>query len=321
MIPQDLLLVKILKVVTDLLPDIKLPKRVGRPLVYSPKVITCCFLVMVAKRLSKRGLHTFLTNESDPVAAAVRSTIPFPDEDIPVRRTFDRRLANCHLHVQLYLLEGATYLARRNLVGLSRLALDNRMFQALGAVWHRKDQILGIIPKGLRNIDTLAGWGYSHYRKWIYGHALDVFCTTGKLVIPVLAIARSLNLRGNTAAKRHAYLLPKVKRGVVSADAEYEDQQLDNCLKVNGRSLHAAKRRNPKDTPKSVTYRKRKTTVEPLYERFLLALSARGKLPFKGKQGHGWMMTALFLYQVAVISNVMSKNPNPLQVTHLIHAL
>lgn len=312
---------KILRVVTDLLPDIKLPKRVGRPFVYSPKVVICCFLVMVAKRLSKRGLYAFLKNESDPVSKAVRLTIPFPDQSIPARRTFDRRLSSCHFHVQLYLLEGAYFLAKRNLIGLSRLALDNRMFQAMGAIWHRKDQISGIIPKGLRNVDTLAGWGVSHYRGWIFGHALDVFCTVGKLVIPVLAIARSLTIRGNTAVKKHAYLLPKVEKGVVSADAEYGDQQLGQYLKVNGRSLHAAKRKNPKDTPKSATYLKRKTTVEPLYERFLLALSVRGKLPFRGQAAHGFMMIALFLYQVAVIYQVMSKNPDPLKVTHLIHAL
>jgi hypothetical protein len=276
---------------------------------------------MVAKRLSKRGLYTFLTNESDPVSNAVKLTIPFPDQSVPTRRTFDRRLSSCHFHVQLYLLEGAYFLAKRGVVGLSRLALDNRMFAACGAIWHRKDQILGIIPKGLRNIDTLAGWGVSHYRGWIFGHALDVFCTVGKLVIPVLAIARSLTIRGNTAVKRHAYLLPKVKKGVVSADCEYEDQELNEYFKANGRSLHAAKRRNPKDTPKSITYQRRKVTVEPLYERFLLALSIRERLPFKGQAAHGWMITALFLYQVAVIYQVMSKNPDPLRVTHLIHAL
>jgi len=313
--------VKILKVVIDLLPNIELPKRVGAPFTYSSKVIICCLLVMVAKRLSKRGLYTFLTNKSDPVSIAVRSVIPFPDNSIPTRRTFDRRLSNCHLFVQLYLLEGAYLLTKHGFIGLSRLALDNRMFEAMGAIWHRKDQISGTLPEGLRNVDTLAGWGVSHYRGWVFGHALDVFCTVGKLVIPVLAIARSLTIRGNTAAKRHAYLLPKVKKGVVSADAEYEDRELGEYLKVNGRSLHAAKRKNPKSTPKSVTYQKRKTTVEPLYERFLLALSARGKLPFKGKCAHGWMMIALFLYQVAVIYKIMSKNPDPLKVTHLVHAL
>ena len=102
MITQDLLLVKILKLIILVLPEIKLPKRVGSPYTYSPKVLACCFVVMVAKRLSVRGLHSFLTNEDDYQAIAVRQVIPFPDNHIPDRRTFDRRLKDWQLSAQLH---------------------------------------------------------------------------------------------------------------------------------------------------------------------------------------------------------------------------
>lgn len=323
MISQELPLVKIIKIVLDVIPDIELPKRVGRPLVYSPKVMVCCFLIMVVKRFSKRDLYTFLSGEDDSVAIAVRQSIPFPEGSIPDRRTFDRRLGNCSLSVQLLLLAGTIWLARKTGLGLTRLSLDNRMFQACGTIWHRKHQRQGVIPERLRNIDRLAGWGYSAYRKWVFGHGLDVFSTTGKLIIPVLAIARSLTIRGNTAAKQMISLLRTIpaKRGVVAADSEYEDQDLAQRVQQTGRSLHAASKHDPTSTPKSKTYQKRKVTVEPFYERFLLAFSAREKLPFKGKQAWGWLMTAVFLYQVAVIYQVIRNHPHPMQVTHLIHAL
>lgn len=318
MIPQDLLLVKILKIVLQLLPEIELPQRVGRPFVYSVKVIICCLLVMVAKKLSVRGLYAFLTSKEDCQAESVRNTIPFPDGNIPNRRTFNRRFKKSMLSLQLYMLSAVFLLVRRLGLGIARLSLDNRMFEAFGAIWHRKDQKKGIIPEKVRNIDTTAGWGVSAYRGWIFGHALDVFVTTGKLVIPVLALARSLIIRGNTAVKAITNLLPQVKKGVVSADSEYFDQDLDNLLQENGRRLHAPSKRDPETTPKSVTYDRRKKTVEPFYERFLLAFTARGKLDRKGPDAWPYLVACCFLYQLMVIYNVLANKPNPLEVTHLI---
>jgi len=322
-IPQDLSLVKILKVVLEILPKIELPARRGRPFVYSPRVIVCCFLVMVAKRLSKRGLYAFLTSHDDLAAVMIRETIPFPGKVIPNRRTFDRRLGSIQSVAQLYLLTGAKFLKQRIGLGLARLALDNRMFPAKGGVWHSKNQKQGIIPEKLRDVDQTAGWGKSAYRGWVFGHGLDVFVTTGKLVVPVLALGRSLKIKGSPAAKSVASLLGciKVKKGIVAADSEYESRVLDSLLQLSGRRLHTPGKRHPGKAPKSKTYQRRKTTVEPLYERILLALSARGKLPFKGEQAWGWLMVGLLLYQLAIIHQVINYHPNPMRVTHLIHIL
>lgn len=320
-VPQELLLVKLLQIIVAVLPTVTLPKRPGRPFVYPVQVMLCCFVVMVAKKLSKRGLYKFLTRKDDAQALAVQVTIPFPDGTVPNRRTFDRRLANWVLSAQLYLLAGAALLQKHTRLGIARLAVDNRMFPAFGNIWHHKDQVRGVIPKGLRNIDTTAGWGFSHYRRWIFGHGLDVFVTTGKLVVPILAIARSLTIRGNTAVKAIAPLLPKVAKGVVAADSEYEDPVLQLMMGATGRSFHVAHKRRIRDSPTSKTYRKRKVTVEPFFERFLQALLVRGKLPCKGAQAWGWLMTAIFVYQLAVIYQVLQKEPYPMRVTHLIHTL
>lgn len=318
MIPQDLLLVKILKIVLDLLPKVKLPKRVGRPFVYSAEVIVCCLLVMAAKKLSVRGLYAFLTSKEDYQAEAVRKTIPFPEGKIPNRRTFNRRFKASILSIQFYMLSAVLFLVKRLGLGIARLSLDNRMFEAVGATWHRKDQKKGILPEKVRNIDITAGWGVSAYRGWVFGHALDVFVTTGKLVIPVIALGRSLVVRGNTAVKTIVNLLPKVKKGIVSADSEYDDQALNDLLRKTGRSLHAPSRKNSENIPKSITYDKRKKTVEPFYERFLLAFTARGKLDRKGPYAWPYLVVCCFLYQLMVIYNVMTNKTNLLEVTHLI---
>lgn len=318
MIPQDLLLVKILKLAVRLLHKIQLPNRRGRPFVYLPVVIICCLLVMAAKQLSVRGLYALLVSSDGSVLCSV---IPLPEGKVPNRRTFDRRFKQSIRLLELSMLTVTLCFVKRFHLGIARLALDNRMFQAVGNLWHRKDQVKGTVPKGLHNIDQTAGWGFSHYRRWIFGHALEVFVTTGNLVIPVLAFAHSLHIGGNTAIKQVTSLLPKVTKGVVVADSEYEDTLLEKLLLQTGRSLQSARKRYPKLRPKSKTYQKRKKTVEPFYERFLLAFNARGKLDRKGPQAWPYLMTCCLLYQLMVLHNLLIHAANPLEVTHLIRML
>lgn len=318
MIPQDLLLVKVLKLAVKLLRKIELPKRAGRPFVYQPVVIICCLLVMVAKHLSVRGLYDFLCRTDGNSA---RLVIPFPEGKIPNRRTFDRRFKQSLSALQIAMIAMTVFLVKKFHLGIARLSLDNKMFQAFGAIWHRSDQKKGIIPKSLRNVDKTAGWGISAYRGWIFGHALDVFVTTGKLVVPVLAFARTLAIRGNSAAKQFASLLPKVKKGVVAADSEYLDKILAKLLSQTGRSLHTPSKYYPEQRPKSKTYRKRKITVEPFFERFLQAFGLREKLDRKGPQAWPYLVTCCLLYQLMVTHNLLNGNPHPLEVTNLIRIL
>jgi hypothetical protein len=317
-ISQDSKLVKIVKLAVKLLKNLQLPKRVGRPFVYQPVVIVCCLLVMVAKRLSVRGLYTFLT---EPDGYSIRLVIPFPQGNIPNRRTFDRRFKQSLYALQLAMVTVTLFVVKRFHLGIARLSLDNRMFQAVGAIWHRKDQLKGIIPNGLRNIDKTAGWGVSHYRGWVYGHGLDVFVTTGKVVFPVIALARSLVVRGNTAVKQLITLLPTVQKGVIVADSEYCDQKLDHLLQATGRRLYAPSKYYPKQLPKSRTYQRRKTTVEPFYERFLLAFCLRGKLDRKGPHAWPYLVACCLLYQLMVTTNLLNGNAHPLEVTHFIRML
>ena len=54
------------------------------------------------------------------------------------------------------------------------VSADKMMGQARGPVWHRKQQAQGIIPKGLRGLDTEGTWSYSRSDGWGYGHG--TFC-------------------------------------------------------------------------------------------------------------------------------------------------
>jgi DDE family transposase len=54
------------------------------------------------------------------------------------------------------------------------VSADKMMVHARGPVWHRKQQKQGIIPKGLRGLDTEGTWSYSKSDGWVYGHG--TFC-------------------------------------------------------------------------------------------------------------------------------------------------
>lgn len=274
---------------------------------------------MVAKGFSVRALWEYLKRD-DLDAVMVREAIEFPDGNIPNRRTFDRRLSRWSQSAVTYIEAAIRWFTIKKLIGTARLALDRRMFAALGKLWHSKDQKLGIIPKGLRNVDKDASWSKSHYRGWVFGHGLDVIVTIGKLVLSVLASVVSLKIHENQIAKRLVKLLPKVKKGSMGGDYSYHDPDLQAILVVGGRSLQAAGRKGK--LPKGKTYQRRKVTVEPFFERLLLAFPhLQYKLPVKGEaRVAGYLLTAIFLYQVAVILNVVTKK-SPLGVTHLIQFL
>jgi len=54
------------------------------------------------------------------------------------------------------------------------VSADKMLNRARGPVWHRKQQEQGIIPKGLRGLDTEATWSKSKSDGWVYGHG--TFC-------------------------------------------------------------------------------------------------------------------------------------------------
>jgi hypothetical protein len=279
----------------------------------------CCFIIMVVKGLSMRGLYEYLIRD-DPDAQEIRMVIAFPSGKIPNRRTFDRRLFRWRESALAYIASATRWFIIKRLIGIARLVTDRRMFAALGGLWHSKDKKAGRIPKGARNIDKTAGWQKSHYRGWVFGHGLDVIVTIGKLVLPILALGTSLIHHENTVAKALVGMLPPVKKGTLGGDSSYEDDELEVTIRSMGRSLKVATKQGK--IPKGKTYQRRKVTVEPFFDRLLQGFPhLRYKLPVKGESRvASYLMTAVFVYQCAVILNVMTKKP-PLEVTHFLQFL
>jgi hypothetical protein len=72
-------------------------------------------------------------------------------------------------------------------------ALDGRMYKAQGPKWHKGDREQGLVPVGLRNVDTESQWSKSGYRGWVQGYRLVLQGLVFPLPVPLCAVWRANN--------------------------------------------------------------------------------------------------------------------------------
>jgi hypothetical protein len=133
----------------------------GRPRIFSGRAFLLLAVVGVVLRTFKpHELCTLLTKDG-----SLRARLGF--RRVPHRRTVERRL-------DATLPEAETQVAA---VGQQILvevrpgpdeppasAIDGRLYQAQGPLWHTRDREQGRIPARLRNVDPESAWSQSGYR-------------------------------------------------------------------------------------------------------------------------------------------------------------
>lgn len=70
-------------------------------------------------------------------------------------------------------------------------AVDGRMYEAMGAKWHKRDRRENRIPRGLRNVDCESYWSKSEYRGSIQGYRLSLQTLCFPEPVPLFAAFRS----------------------------------------------------------------------------------------------------------------------------------
>lgn len=96
--------------------------------------------------------------------------------------------------------------------------------RARGPVWHRKQQEQGIIPKGLRGLDTEATWSKSKSDGWVYGHG--TFCMVA-CKSRILGVFKWMRNSGNEA--KRMWLETGKLKGFISTvlmDSKADDKDL-----------------------------------------------------------------------------------------------
>ncbi|MBA3247879.1 MAG: hypothetical protein H0T63_07325, partial [Pyrinomonadaceae bacterium] len=136
-------------------------RKPGRQRTYSGLSFLLLAVVAVTLRTFK-GLELQRLLEND---AVLRRHLDF--ETVPHRKTIETRLSSLQAEAEAQvaalghgIVNELALLKRRGVES----AIDGRMYQARGPLWHQKQRKKGIIPIHLRNVDTESKWSKSGYR-------------------------------------------------------------------------------------------------------------------------------------------------------------
>ena len=144
------------------------PKRKrGKPVTYSARSFWLLNLVAVLLRaFSASELHLLLTRDE-----VLKTVLGF--EQVPHRKTIARRISTLtEIGEQQIAAFGKKILATFAIPNQKVSAIDGRMYEALGPLWHKKHRQQNQIPPKLRNVDRESEWFKSGYRGWVQGYRL-----------------------------------------------------------------------------------------------------------------------------------------------------
>jgi hypothetical protein len=307
------------------------PRKRGKPYVYSPTVILRCFIVRIWFRIdSNNALHIFLNldclyNRKLAVACGLVT--------IPSRRTFDRRLKTISTDIKGRISTMGNLFAAEGLVDHSITAIDSTLMKAKGSVWHKSSMEKGIVP--CPGIDTDARWGYSHTKGWVFGYKLHLTCTTGKIVVPLTADITTANVPDNRmyvplTSLSSIFSLSSLRYLV--ADPGYDAKKLYKySKKVLGIDLVCPVERYESTPTKRLElvcfyqstlgqtiYSQRRISIEPLIEH-IKSVFRIDPLPARGfHKVSAIVLLSVLLYQIMVYYNCKTEKINPKSIKYML---
>jgi hypothetical protein len=184
------------------------------------------------------------------------------------------------------------------------VSADKMLLHARGPVWHRKQQAQGIIPKGLRGLDTDGTWSYSKSGGWVYGHG--TFCL-------VACKARMLGafkwMRNSANEAKRMWLETGKLKGLITTvlmDSKADDKDLFFELhRQRGMLLLTTSRRGTDKSParqrmlkvlkqskNKRLYKQRSYTVEPM-QGLIKAIFELERCWMRGKENKRWLFAAM----------------------------
>lgn len=306
MITQDTVLVQLIRLIECIPSPPPLPRRRGRPIVYSEKLFLKALVIMIVRRLHKVGELLAVLDEPTSEMRVVRELL-CEKGCFPARRTFERRMRALpgRLPEQIGCLG-------RHLVGLlspwessgRAVALDSTLLRARGGVWHKKDKEAGVVPH--TSIDTEAGWTKSGWHGWVYGWKLHLAITVARMWIPLAARLTPANAADNRVAPALIEELPDEAR-LVLGDTHYDAENVRGKCEQTERFLVTSKRGAYPHTDCGVEVRRifhklRSLANENFNEHFKSIFDVHGQVPTKGYiNTTRFALGAVFVYQLALL--------------------
>jgi len=189
-------------------------------------------------------------------------------------------------------------------------AIDGRMYKAQGPKWHKSDRQKGLVPEGLRNVDTESKWSKSGYRGWVQGYRLVAQGLAFPHPVPIFATWRPNNENEANIAIE-ALLADKLKvTDVLLGDETFGGGLFPYLYEEAGGWVLSPKqlpqeRRSWKDD----LYDYRKETIELLFQRIIQALGLN-ECQVKGEGCNGaFILASVWLYQICFLANYREGKP------------
>jgi len=252
------------------------------------------------RTFKERELHRLLLEDE-----SLRAALGFAAT--PHRRTIERRMQSLLPEAEAQVSALGRQITREvppELKQPQASAIDGRMYEAAGPLWHQKHRLQGVIPLGLRNVDTESAWSKSGYRGWVQGYRLVLQGLVFPEPVPLFAAWRS-NSEGEATIMTQALAgqsLPVTP--VLLGDETFGGAALVAAYAGRGgwlltpRQL-SKKRRSWKDD----LYGYRKETIELLFQRVIQSTDLKA-CPVRGRSRNGaFVIASVWLYQVIFLSN------------------
>ena len=284
----------------------------GAPQVYPDRSLIVFFAIMVLKAVHRfKAQHRWLWVHLDWLPSLKLETVPS-------RVTLSRRYKQVAPKLEAFI----GYLGD---IGVSFdietppevVYQDKSLYKAKGSVWHQTDRNAGIIPDGLRNLDTDASWSTSKYRGWVYGYGLHLTTTASGFPRLAKVYTASVSEKAVLDQKMDPLLARNIR--YIAADAGYTDLNRVKQLADKGVLLLTPVHRAKSDTalgyleaietsePLNHYHEQRKTAIEPVFG-VLLELGAtdanQKQLPVSRLDNvRPFLLLTVILLQLAMIVN------------------
>ena len=302
-LPDHLLF--LLQQATDNYQSIAARRKVGRPPTYAAlSFLLLAMTAVVLRTFDEIELHRLLLADADLLTAC-----GFPQP--PHRKTIGRRLRSLvpEAENQVRLL-GKQIKSALPAAETSVSAIDGRMYEAAGGRWHKGDRLAGVIPPGLRNVDTESAWSKSNYRGWIQGYRLVVQTLCFPVPVPLFAAWVSNAVGESTVTKRAITEERLSITDVLLGDEAFGGTDLTKLYKKSGGWLLTPKQLPSQNrTWKDDLYEYRKESIGLLFQRIIQTADLKTcQVKGCGKNG-AFVLANVWLYQIIFLMNLRQQKP------------
>lgn len=269
------------------------------------------FLLLAAvavtlRTFSNTELHKLLKKD-----ARLRQALGF--QRVPHRTSIGRRLAGLvpEAEQQIALLGQVIVAEVKPEPKQSEVsAIDGRMYQAQGPKWHKKDRNDGLVPLGLRNVDTESKWSKSGYRGWVQGYRLVLQGLAFPAPVPIFAAWRP-----NNEYEANIAIEALLAGHLTVTDVLLGDETFGGGLfpylyeEAGGWVLSPQQLPEERRSWKDDLYDYRKETIELLFQRIIQAADLK-ECQVKGEGRNGaFVLANVWLYQICFLTDYREGKP------------